>query len=121
LDKILKGKAIKLTEEDIETLEDVLIEVRQAIEMCNIYSDILSGTMDAFASMISNNLNVIMKTLTIITILMTIPTMVFSYYGMNMEPLTHLPFNNVAWFPLLLAVTILLIFVLYFKRYHFRK
>ena len=121
MDKILKGKALKLTEEDTETLENVMIEVRQAIEMCNIYSDILSGTMDAFASMISNNLNVIMKTLTIITILMTIPTMVFSYYGMNMEPLSHLPFNNIAWFPLALALTILFIFGFYFKKYHFRK
>ena len=121
LDKILKGKALKMTEDDSDRLEDVMIEGRQAIEMCNIYADILSGTMDAFASMISNNLNIIMKTLTIITILMTIPTMVFSYYGMNLEPLDLLPFNNVAWFPMLLAITILAIFVLYFKRYHFRK
>jgi len=121
LDKILKGKALKMSEDDTETLEAVLIEGRQAIEMCNIYSDILSGTMDAFASMISNNLNVIMKTLTIITILMTIPTMVFSYYGMNLEPLHLLPFNNVAWFPLALATAILLVFVFYFKRYHYRN
>jgi magnesium transporter len=121
LDKILKGKALKMTEDDTDKLEDVLIEGRQAIEMCNIYSDILSGTMDAFASMISNNLNVIMKTLTIITILMTIPTMVFSYYGMNLEPLDMLPFNHTPWFPMLLALVILLIFGLYFKHYHFRK
>ena len=121
LDKILKGKSLKMTEDDMDTLEDVLIEVRQALEMCNIYSDILSGTMDAFASMISNNLNVIMKTLTVITILMTIPTMVFSYYGMNMEPLGLLPFNNVGWFPFMLAVMLVILFGYFFKRYHFTK
>ena len=51
--------------------------------MSNIYSNILSGTMDAFASVISNNLNIVMKVLTVITIVMSVPTMVFSFYGMN--------------------------------------
>lgn len=83
LEKILRGRVIKLYEEDQELLEDVLIEFKQAIEMSNIYSTILSGTMDAFASIISNNLNIVMKVLTIITTLMAIPTMIFSYYGMN--------------------------------------
>jgi magnesium transporter len=110
-----------MSEDDMEMLEDVMIEVRQAIEMSTIYSNILSGTMDAFASMISNNLNVIMKALTIITILMTIPTMVFSYYGMNMEPLDLLPFNHIGWFPLFLAITILVIFSIFFKRHNFSR
>ena len=83
LEKILRGRVIKLYEEDQELLEDVLIEVKQAIEMSNIYSNILSGTMDAFASVISNNLNIVMKVLTVITIVMSVPTMVFSFYGMN--------------------------------------
>jgi magnesium transporter len=121
LDKILKGKALKMSEDDMEMLEDVMIEVRQAIEMSTIYSNILSGTMDAFASMISNNLNVIMKALTIITILMTIPTMVFSYYGMNMEPLDLLPFHNIGWFPLFIAVMLLAIFSIFFRRHNFSK
>ncbi|MCL2712650.1 MAG: magnesium transporter CorA family protein, partial [Methanomassiliicoccaceae archaeon] len=86
LDKVMKGKALKMSEDDMDIMEDVLIEIRQAIEMSTIYSEVLSGTMDAFASLISNNLNVIMKVLTVLTILMTIPTMVFSYYGMNMDP-----------------------------------
>ena len=64
LEKILRGRIITLYEEDHDLLEDVLIEVRQAIEMANIYSSIISGMMDAFASVISNNLNVIMKVLT---------------------------------------------------------
>ena len=80
LEKILRGRVIKLYDEDQDLLEDVLIEVKQAIEMSNIYSNILSGTMDAFASVISNNLNIVMKVLTIITIVMSIPTMVFSFY-----------------------------------------
>ena len=119
LDKILKGKALKMTEDDRDTLEDVMIEIRQAIEISTIYSEVLSGTMDAFASMISNNLNVIMKALTVFTILLTIQTMVFSYYGMNMEPLDLLPFNYIGWFPLALALVIVSIFALYFKKYHF--
>jgi magnesium transporter len=67
--------------EDEDLLEDVLIEIKQAIEMCNIYSNILSGTMDAFASVISNNLNIVMKILTSLTIVMAIPNIVFSFYG----------------------------------------
>ena len=66
-------------------LEDVIIENKQAIEMANIYSGILSGTMDAFASVISNNLNIVMKFLATITIVMSIPTMVASFYGMNVN------------------------------------
>ena len=87
--KILSGRVIKLYEEDQELLDDVLIEVNQAIEMSNIYSSILSGTMDAFASVISNNLNIVMKVLTSITILLTIPNIIFSFFGMNIDfPIT---------------------------------
>ncbi|MGL4606418.1 MAG: magnesium transporter CorA family protein [Eubacteriaceae bacterium] len=87
LEKLQRGRVIKLYEEDKELLEDVLIEVEQAIEMSNIYANILSGTMDAFASIISNNLNIVMKILTSLTILMAIPTMIASFYGMNVEGL----------------------------------
>ena len=88
-------------------MEDVLIEVKQAIEMCNIYSSILSGTMDAFASVISNNLNIVMKVLTCITIVMAIPNMVFSFYGMN----TWNGFLPMAtwWFPLVISAILCLI------------
>lgn len=85
LEKVLRSRVIKLYEEDQDLLEDVLIEVKQAIEMSTIYSNILSGTMDAFASVISNNLNIVMKTLTSVTILMAIPTLIASFYGMNVE------------------------------------
>jgi magnesium transporter len=68
---------------DSELVEDVDIELRQALETTHIYSDILSGMMDAYASVISNNLNVIMKQLTSISIILMIPTLIASLYGMN--------------------------------------
>ncbi|RZJ67101.1 MAG: magnesium transporter CorA family protein [Flavobacterium sp.] len=68
---------------DPELLEDVEIELRQAQETTNIYSDILTGTMDAYASVISNNMNNIMKQMTSISIILMIPTVVASFYGMN--------------------------------------
>ena len=104
LEKILRGRIITLYEEDHDLLEDVLIEVRQAIEMANIYSSIISGMMDAFASVISNNLNVIMKVLTSITILLTIPNIVFGFYGMNVA---GLPLDQFWWFPLVVAAVVI--------------
>lgn len=91
LDKILKINIVKKYEDDEDLLEDVIIENKQAIEMANIYSGILGNTMDAFASIISNNLNIVMKLLTSITILMAIPTMFSSFYGMNVA---NLPFGS---------------------------
>ncbi|MCD8375707.1 MAG: magnesium transporter CorA family protein [Oscillospiraceae bacterium] len=104
LEKILRGRIVTLYEEDHDLLEDVLIEVRQAIEMAQIYSSIISGMMDAFASVISNNLNVIMKVLTSITILLTVPNIVFSFYGMNVA---GLPLDQFWWFPLTLSVALI--------------
>ncbi|TAH75113.1 MAG: magnesium transporter CorA family protein [Anaerolineaceae bacterium] len=83
LEKMLKIDNIKRYPEDEDLLEDVIIENKQAIEMANIYTGILSGTMDAFASIISNNQNNVMKFLAAITIVLSIPTMIASFYGMN--------------------------------------
>ena len=96
LEKLLKIDTIKKYPEDTELLEDVIIENKQAMEMANIYSGILSGTMDAFASVISNNLNIVMKFLSIITIVMSIPTIVFSAYGMNVNA-SGMPFAGSSW------------------------
>lgn len=112
LEKILRGRFIKLYDEDQELLEDVLIEIKQAIEMSNIYSSILSGTMDAFASVISNNLNIVMKVLTSITILMAIPTMVASFYGMNV---TGLPIPNF-WIVLGISAVITVICAIFLNK-----
>lgn len=95
LEKLLKSESVKKYPEDTELLEDVIIENKQAIEMANIYSGILSGTMDAFASVISNNLNIVMKFLATVTIVLQIPTMVASFYGMNFDsiPLGSHPYG----------------------------
>lgn len=105
IEKIFRGRVIKLYDEDQDLLEDVLIEMKQAIEMASIYTGILSSMMDGFSSVISNNQNMFMWRLTVITIIMAIPTMVYSFYGMNTVDLP-LPFT---WFPSLLSVLLTVI------------
>lgn len=90
LEKLNRGKSIKLYEEDEDILEDTIIENRQAIEMIQTYSEILNGIVDIFGTMVSNNLNIVMKVLTSITLIISIPTMVSSFLGMNVE----FPFNT---------------------------
>ena len=90
MEKLLRYDFIKKYEDDKELLEDTIIENKQAIEMAKIYSDILAGTMDAFASIISNNLNIVMKVLTSITIIMAVPTIIASFFGMNVP----IPFSD---------------------------
>ena len=105
LEKVMRGRLVKLHEEDKELLEDVLIEVRQAIEMTTIQINILSNTMEAFASIISNNLNIVMKVLASITLIISIPTVISGFYGMNV----NLPFADVSWFPWVLSLALMLI------------
>lgn len=87
LEKMMKLDLMKRYPEDQDLLEDVIIETRQAIEMATIYGDVLSGTMDAFASVISNNLNIVMKFLASVTILLTIPQLISGFFGMNVQGL----------------------------------
>ena len=101
----MRGRAIRLYEEDQDLLEDVLIEVRQGIDMSSIYLNILSGTMDAFASIISNNLNIVMKVLTSVTLLISIPTLISGIYGMNVEGLPVPSF----WVPIAVSVVLMAI------------
>ena len=89
-EKLMKTKLIQLDEEDRDWLEDVAIDNKQAIEMADIYTNIMSGTMDAFASVISNNLSIVMKKLTVISLVLMIPTMITSFFGMNIP----LPMEN---------------------------
>lgn len=105
LEKVMRGRLVKLHEEDKELLEDVLIEVRQAIEMTTIQINILSNTMEAFASIISNNLNIVMKVLASITLIISIPTVISGFYGMNV----NLPFADVSWFPWVLSLVLMLV------------
>lgn len=111
LEKMLRLEIIKKYPEDVDLLEDVIVENKQAIEMANIYSGILSGTMDAFASVISNNLNIVMKVLSVITIVLSIPTLIFSAYGMNMNP-AGMPFSQSPWGFLIVVVLSVLVSVI---------
>ena len=105
------------TEINEDLLEDAIIENKQALEMAQIYSDIQSGMMDAFASVISNNLNIVMKQLTLISIILMIPTLIASLFGMNVP----VPFGNSEWaFPLIISIslTLSLLVVIRFRRSH---
>ncbi len=83
LEKLLKQDILTKYDEDRDILDDVMIENKQAIEMCNIYDNVLSGTMNVFASIISNNQNQVMKYLTSVTIVISIPTLISGMLGMN--------------------------------------
>ncbi len=105
MEKTMRGNLIKLYDEDEDILEDAIIENKQAIEMGKIYRDILTGTMDAYASIISNNLNGVMKYLTSITIILAIPTMIASYWGMNVAVPMQ---NNPLGFVIIVLISILI-------------
>ncbi|MBR2954912.1 MAG: magnesium transporter CorA family protein [Ruminococcus sp.] len=102
IEKIFRGRVVKLYDEDQDLLEDVLIEMKQAIEMASIYTGILSSMTGSFSSIISNNLNIVMWRLTIVTIIMQIPNMIFGFYGMNTAGLP-IPYT---WFPSALAIIV---------------
>ena len=103
IERIARLEELKDMPDEMDLLNDLAIENRQAIEMCNIYREILTGTMDAFASIINNNVNVVMKLLTIITIIMSMPTLIASLWGMNVP----VPFGqSPAGFWIVLAITL---------------
>ena len=119
LEKMLKLEVMQKYQEDQDILEDVIIETKQAIEMTIIYTNILNGTMDAFASIISNNLNIVMKFLATITIILSVPTVISGFFGMNVP---GLPFGDSPHgFSIVVGLTILLCmgvaYVLYKKDY----
>ena len=107
LEKLVRSDFIKKYEEDSELLEDVIVENKQAIEMAKINTDILESMSNTFASVISNNLNVAMKVLAIITLVMAIPTMIFSAYGMNLAA-DYMPFATSPFgFPIIIGIAAL--------------
>lgn len=104
-EKLAKAEAVSKNEEYQDAYDDLVIECNQAIEMCKIYKDTLSVSMDAYGSVISNNANDSMKKLTIITILLAIPTMIAGFWGMNM-PVPFQGFNgetSTVWFWVVVA------------------
>lgn len=106
--KLFRTELIRKYPEDSELLEDVIVENEQAIEMANIYSGILSGMMDAFASVISNNLNIVMKVLAVVTLVLSIPNIIFGAYGMNVN-MGGMPFASSPYgFGIIVALSILI-------------
>lgn len=91
LDKLTKSKTITKYEEDEDLLEDVVVESKQALEMADTYSGVINGLMDAYSSIISNNMNVVQKFIAIAAVVISIPSMIFDAYGMNID---GVPFEN---------------------------
>jgi magnesium transporter len=113
--KLVRTNFLTLNEDEKEFLEDLVVDYSQALEMANIYTTILSSTMDAFASIISNNLNNVMKRLTSITIMLTLPILVTSIYGMNVRiPYADTP--HAFYIPVILSIAISVIIGLYFMK-----
>lgn len=116
IEKISKGNVIEMYDDDLDLLEDAQIENKQGIEMANIYRDILSSVSDAYATIISNNLNQAMKILTSITIIFSVPTMIASFMGMNVK-LGKLSVMNSAFIIILLFSGVLsLILAIYLRK-----
>lgn len=104
IDKISRTRILPLDDEDRDWLEDVAIDHRQAIEMADVYSDILDGITETFDSVINNNLNQVMKRLTVISLILMVPTFITSFFGMNVP----LPFANQGyWGAVILLVSCL--------------
>ena len=110
LEKLARGNILNMYEEDADLLEDAIIENKQGIEMANIYREILTSTTDTYATIISNNLNVIMKFLAGITIVFSIPTMIASFLGMNV-PLGDVGTNDFSFIWLVILSILLSIIV----------
>ena len=99
--KVRRGRYVKFSEEEHELIEDLSIEFTQAQEMSEIYMSILSSTMDTFSSVISNNLNVVMKILASLTLILSMPTIVSGIYGLN-NP--GIPLMEYWWAPFIIML-----------------
>ena len=115
--KLSRTNILKLNEEERDLLEDLIVETSQALEMANTYTNILNSTLDAFASIISNNQNAVLKRLTTLTIFLSVPVLIASIYGMNV-PIPYSDSHMAFWLPVILSI-IILGFVIwnYAKRY----
>lgn len=115
IERLQRMRLFNQFEEDQDLLDDVLTETMQALEMNNISSNILNQMMDAFASMISNNQNDVVKVLTSVTLVLGLPTLVASFYGMNVD----LPFSGhplAFWSTLALSFVLMLLAILIFRK-----
>lgn len=110
---------IRKREEEADFFEDIIVDLNQAQEMSRIYADILNATLDTFASIISNNLNTIMKRLTSITIILMVPNLIFSYYGMNFEHIWGLQYPAAPWVTLFATIMLTIALSWFFVRKKF--
>lgn len=113
--KIARTNVLQLNEEEKEFLDDLIVETSQALEMANTYTNILSSTLDAFASIISNNLNNVLKRLTSITIILSLPALVTSIYGMNV-PIPGQNWPHSFYVPIILSLAISIVISAYFMK-----
>lgn len=113
--KIARTDFLHINEEERDFLEDLIIETSQGLETANTYTNILSSTLDAYASIISNNQNEVLKRLSTITIFLSIPILIASIYGMNV-PLPYQRSHYAFWIPVLLSVIILTIAIVRYLR-----
>jgi len=113
--KIAHTNFLGLNEEEKEILEDLIVDISQGLEMANIYTNILSSTLDAFASIISNNLNNVLKRLTSITIILSLPALVTGIYGMNV-PIPYSNSPHAFYIPIILSVGVSIIISWYFMK-----
>ncbi len=104
--KIKRTNILGLTEDETDFLEDLIVETSQALEMANTYTNILNSTLDAFASIISNNQNEVLKRLTTLTIFLSVPILIASIYGMNV-PIPYKDTHYAFWVPVILSIVIL--------------
>ena len=113
--KLERTNFLGLTDDEKEFMQDLIVDTSQALEMANIYTNILTSTMDAFASIISNNLNTVMKRLTSITIILSLPALVASVYGMNVDiPGQHSPHSF--YIPILISLGVSVVISAYFMK-----
>ncbi len=113
--KMERTNFLGLNEEEREFLNDQIIDMSQALEMANIYTNILSSTLDAFASIIANNQNLVLKRLAGITIILQFPVLVASIYGMNV-PIPYADKPHAFYVPILMALSISLLMAWYFVK-----
>jgi magnesium transporter len=112
--KLERTNFLGLNEDEKEILNDLIVDISQGLEMANIYTNILSSTLDAFASIIANNQNEVLRRLSIITIVLTFPVLIASLFGMNVPSgfeHSHYAFYIVAFLSFLIALLIGLFFV----------
>lgn len=116
--QIMQGKTLKIQDEDRRLLNDILADIEQSADVAEMRRESLSNLMDAYAVIVHNNLNTVLKTLTAIAIVMIIPTMIGSIFSMNVDlPEEHNPISTIVIGAGMMGISLILLLVFYFKKY----